>query len=187
MLAHCQVHSPFGSAVECAKDPQPRSRGDGDRDHETSVRTIAARRPTAPLGLRSLQQEHTHPSGGSRRFVGVLGAGHSTAYEGREALDIDVVSLRRGRTSELLAVSVGQAGKRVVEAQIRTTDGGFGPVCEPQEPPTLVDPLSRPPAAAAMRAVGVEPPEPSCFLSAATRQAGARAELTMPVCAGWPR
>ncbi len=75
-----------------------------------------------------------------------------------EPLDINVVSLRRGRTSELLAVSVGQAGKTVVEAQIRATDGGSGPICEPRQPPTLVDPLSRPLAGEAMRADGTEPP-----------------------------
>jgi acyl-CoA thioesterase len=75
-----------------------------------------------------------------------------------QPLDINVVSLRRGRTSELLAVSVGQAGRTVVEAQIRASEGGSGPVCEPRQPPTLVDPLSRPLAGEATRADGTEAP-----------------------------
>jgi acyl-CoA thioesterase len=63
-----------------------------------------------------------------------------------EPLDIEALSLKRGRSSELLAVSVTQAGKTVAEAQIRATDEGEGPICAPSEtpPPELGDPFSLP-------------------------------------------
>jgi acyl-CoA thioesterase len=74
-----------------------------------------------------------------------------------EPLDVTVQSLRRGRTNELLRVSIGQAGKPTVEALVRAADGGSGPGFAPTRRPALDDPLSRPLMADLLREHGREP------------------------------
>lgn len=69
-----------------------------------------------------------------------------------------VVSLRRGRTNELLAVTLSQEGKVVTEAQVRGVDSAPGPVLEPSRSSLLENPLSFPLSADASRAAGLEPP-----------------------------
>jgi len=83
-----------------------------------------------------------------------------------EPLDIDAASLKRGRTSELLAVSVTQGAKAILEAQIRAVDGGDGPVCAPSEapPPEFDDPSSLPDTWEIHRGDGREPPGISTHL-----------------------
>jgi acyl-CoA thioesterase len=73
-------------------------------------------------------------------------------------LEFEVVSLRRGRSSELVRVSISQQGKEVVEAQVRTALGGDGPVCAPRQPPASEDPRTWPSGVDTMREQGIEPP-----------------------------
>jgi acyl-CoA thioesterase len=75
-----------------------------------------------------------------------------------QPLRVDVVTMKRGRTSELLAVSVRQLDKLVVEAQIRAAEGGDGPDCEPVTAPPTGDPHSTPLFADSMSADGSDPP-----------------------------
>jgi hypothetical protein len=72
-------------------------------------------------------------------------------------IEATVVSLRRGRTNELLSVTLKQADKTIAEAYVRAVDGGPGPVFEPQRRPRSSDPLSLPLSTEADRALGVEP------------------------------
>lgn len=71
-------------------------------------------------------------------------------------LDIAVTSLRRGRTTDLLGVSITQAGRIVAEAHVRAAGAGPGPVFEPRLRPGLVDPLSMRLAQDLPRAAGWE-------------------------------
>ena len=59
-------------------------------------------------------------------------------------IEINVLSLKRGRLNELLRVSIVQAGKPTVEALVRGGDTGEGPVFSPHSRPILDDPLSLP-------------------------------------------
>jgi acyl-CoA thioesterase len=74
-------------------------------------------------------------------------------------LEATVASMRRGRTNELLGVTVRQGGKPLVEAQVRAAVGGAGPVFEPAQRPARVDPTSFPLLIETLRADGVEPPK----------------------------
>jgi hypothetical protein len=75
-----------------------------------------------------------------------------------ETLDISAVSMRRGRTNELLRVSISQAGKPTVEALVRAADAESGPECAPVHRPELDDPLSWPLAVDVWSRHGFEPP-----------------------------
>ncbi len=55
-------------------------------------------------------------------------------------LRIDVASLRRGRTSDLLHVAVSQREKLCVEADVRAVDSTPGLEFEPERVPALTDP-----------------------------------------------
>lgn len=77
------------------------------------------------------------------------------------ALNFAVVSLRRGRTSELVRVSVTQQGKPVVEAQVRTALDGDGPECAARRPPVSEDPRTLGSGWDTMRSQGIEPPRMS--------------------------
>ncbi len=57
-------------------------------------------------------------------------------------IHIEVTALRRGRTSDLLHVSLGQSDKSAVEAMIRTTMTTTGPVVVAQPPFDLGEPTS---------------------------------------------
>lgn len=71
-------------------------------------------------------------------------------------LEIAVTSMRRGRTTDLLSVSITQAGKAVAEAHVRAAEPGSGPAFEPRARPGLVDPLSMRLAQDLPLALGVE-------------------------------
>jgi acyl-CoA thioesterase len=75
-------------------------------------------------------------------------------------LEIEVASLRRGRTNELLRVAIGQAGKPTVEALVRTADGDSGPECSPSRRPEFEDPLTWPSLVDVFREHGMEPSGP---------------------------
>jgi len=76
-------------------------------------------------------------------------------------LDLAVESLRRGRTSELVRVSISQQGKPVVEAQVRTALDGDGPDCAARTPPISEDPRTLGSGWDTMRSQGIEPPRMS--------------------------
>jgi acyl-CoA thioesterase len=59
-----------------------------------------------------------------------------------EPLSIDVTPLRKGRSSDLLHLSVSQAGKLAVDAQLRTSAGTSGPTYRAEPPFDLGDPSS---------------------------------------------
>ena len=69
----------------------------------------------------------------------------------------DVASLRRGRTSDLLSVSVSQSGEPVLHGLVRTVDESTGPESQPIRRPTLVDPTSLPRDVDVMRKYGWRP------------------------------
>ena len=71
-------------------------------------------------------------------------------------IETSVVPMRRGRTNELLSVTLGQEGKVVTEAHVRAVDGGAGPEFEPIRRPTANDPYSWPTTLEADRADGYD-------------------------------
>jgi acyl-CoA thioesterase len=60
-------------------------------------------------------------------------------------LQIAARSVRRGRSSDLVAVSITQDAKPVLDAQVRAANAGPGPQLEPRQRPRLTDPVSLPP------------------------------------------
>jgi len=65
--------------------------------------------------------------------------------------------MRRGRTNELLGVTLEQTGKIITEAHVRAVDGSSGPSLVPLRHPRLVEPLSFPLTQEADRSDGSEP------------------------------
>jgi acyl-CoA thioesterase len=71
--------------------------------------------------------------------------------------EFDVVSLRRGRTSDLLSVSVSQSGKPALHGLVRTVDESTGPDSQPARRPAPADPTSLPRDVDVMRVYGWRP------------------------------
>jgi acyl-CoA thioesterase len=90
------------------------------------------------------------------------------------ALDVEVTSIRRGRTNELLAVTAAQETKTVMSAQVRVVDAGSGPTFAPPRRPTPADPTSFPLATDVLRNAGLQPP--NAFNQVEARQSGADGE-----------
>jgi acyl-CoA thioesterase len=72
-------------------------------------------------------------------------------------LDVEVMSIRRGRTNELLAVTAVQETKTVMSAQVRVVDAGSGPTYAPPRRPAPADPTSFPLLNDVLRNGGLQP------------------------------
>jgi acyl-coenzyme A thioesterase PaaI-like protein len=73
-------------------------------------------------------------------------------------LDVEVTSITRGRTNELLAVTAVQETKTVMSAQVRGVDAGSGPTYAPRRRPAPADPTSFPLINDVLRNGGLQPP-----------------------------
>ena len=107
----------------------------------------------AAVRAAGLESTMTRPVSSSCQFLRPAAFG--------AALDFAVVSVRRGRTSELVRVSITQQGKPVVEAQVRTALDGDGPECAARTPPISEDPRALASGWDTMRGQGIEPPRMS--------------------------